>query len=101
MEIQNKFLYLQYQKIKNYKTMANFVYLEPLWYITAGETVQTVIINGCNVVYLHYKNGYYSYIVGLENLKKFLDGDTNARLFCAEDTTTFEKISILFSDEEA
>ena len=39
--------------------MANFVYLEPLWYITAGETVQTVIINGCNVVYLHYKNGYY------------------------------------------
>jgi hypothetical protein len=81
--------------------MAKLFYMEPLWYITAGETVQTIIVNGCNVVYLHYKNGYYSYIVGLENLKKFLDGDTNARLFCSDNTEDFENISKLFEDEEA
>ena len=81
--------------------MAKFVYVEPQWYITAGETVQTVIINGCKVVFLHYKNGYYSYIVGLENLKRFLDGDVNARFFCSDNTEEFEKIAKLFEDEEA
>jgi len=72
------------------------VYVEPLWYIHPDETVQTVIVNGLNVVYLHYKNGYYSYIVGLENLMKFLDGDTSARLFCSDNTEDFENIAKLF-----
>lgn len=79
--------------------MAKFVYVEPQWYITAGETVQTIIVNGFSVVYMHYKNGYYSYILGLENLKKFLDGDTNARFFCSDNTEDFENVSKLFDNE--
>lgn len=46
---------------------------------------------------MHYKDGYYSYFVGLDNLQKFLEGDTNARMLCAEDIETFENISMLFN----
>lgn len=60
------------------------------WYIKPDETVNTIIINGTSVVYEHCKNGYYSYINGLENLKKFLDGDTSARFFCADNPHDFE-----------
>ena len=81
--------------------MAKFTYLEIPWYINAGETVQTIIINGCNVVYCHYKDGYYSYIIGLENLHDFLNGNTNARFFCSDNMSDFENISKLFEDEEA
>ena len=82
--------------------MAKFIYLEPQWYITAGETVQTIIINGCKVVYLHYKNGYYSYFLCLENLYNFLSkGDVTARFFCSDNTEDFENISKIFEDEEA
>lgn len=76
---------------------ADFRYLDDAWYIHPDETVTTIIINGINVVYMHYKDGYYSYCVGLDNLQKFLEGDTNARMFCAEDIETFENISMLFN----
>ena len=76
--------------------MAKFTYIEEQYYRTAGETVQTVIVNDSQVVYLHYKDGYYSYILGLDNLLRFLDGDTNARFFCSDNTEDFENISKLF-----
>lgn len=82
------------------KVMAKFTYLPETYYIKADETVQTVIVNGRQVVYLHYKNGYYSYILGLDNLSKFLHGDTNARFFCSDNTEDFEKIGELFEPSE-
>lgn len=82
------------------KVMAKFTYLPETYYIKMDETVQTVIVNGRQVVYLHYKNGYYSYILGLDNLSKFLHGDTNARFFCSDNTEDFEKIGELFEPSE-
>ena len=76
---------------------ADFKYLDNVWYIRPDETVTTIIINGINVAYMHYKNGYYSYFTDLESLNKFLDGDTSARFFCAESMKEFENISILFN----
>ena len=81
--------------------MATFQYLPEMYYRRSDETVQTVIVNGRQVVYLHYKNGYYSYIFGLENLIDFLNGCVNARFFCSDNTEDFENISKLFEDEEA
>lgn len=77
--------------------MATFQYLdtEYLWG-RADETIQTIIVNHDKVVYCHYKNGYYSYIIGVQNLYNFLAGDTDARFFCSEDEEAFEKISELF-----
>ena len=69
------------------------VYLEEQYYITAGESVETCIIEGRHVVYIHYKNGYYSYFVGLENLLKYLnEGDPSGRLLCVENTEVFENL---------
>ena len=76
---------------------ADFRYLDNVWYIRPDETVTTIIINGINVAYMHYKDGCYSYFTDLESLNKFLDGDTKARFFCSDDMDTFENISILFN----
>ena len=77
--------------------MAKFHYSYPMWYIRPYETVQTIIVNGSKVVFMHYKNGYYSYFLSLENLMKFLnEGDTSVRFFCADNTEAFEQISKLF-----
>ena len=76
--------------------MAKFYYLPEMYYVKADETVETLIVNDCQVVYLHYKNGYYSYIIGLDNLSKFLHGDTSVRFFCADNTVDFEKMATLF-----
>ena len=46
--------------------MAKFNYLPETYYIKSDETVHTIIVNDRQVVYLHYKDGYYSYIVGLD-----------------------------------
>ena len=76
--------------------MAKFNYLPEIYYRRSDETVQTVIVNGTQVVYLHYKDGYYSYILGLENLLDFLNGNVNARFFCSDNTVDFERIGELF-----
>ena len=80
--------------------MAKFNYLPEMYYRRSDETVQTIIVNGAQVVYLHYKNGYYSYILGLENLIDFLNGNINARFFCSDNTEDFEKIGELFEPSE-
>ena len=76
--------------------MVTFKYLPEMYYRRSDETVQTVIVNDCQVVYLHYKDGYYSYIIGLENLMGFLNGDTNCRFFCSNNTTEFESMVRMF-----
>ena len=50
----------------------------------AGETIETCIINGKRVIYVHYENGYYSLIEGVKNLLNFLHGDTTERFACCE-----------------
>ena len=86
--------------------MVKLTYIEPIWYIKADETVQTCIINKdnvvINVVYVHYKNGYYSYIFGLDSLMNFLNGDVNERRYCSDNTEDFENlITELLNYEEA
>lgn len=93
MEIRNKLLIFA---IRKEYIMAKFVYLDSIYYKKADESVQTVIINDSQVVYIHYKNGYYSYIVGLDNLLGFLNGNVNARFFCSDNTEDFENIGNLF-----
>lgn len=80
--------------------MAKFRYLENEYLAKADETVQTIIVNDSAVVYLHYKNGYYSYIQGVGNLLAFLNGDVNARFFCSDNTEDFEKIGELFDSND-
>ena len=62
----------------------NKVWVGETTYITAGETIATCVINKSRVVYIHYKNGYYSLIEGLQNLLNFLNGDTSERFACVE-----------------
>ena len=66
-------------------------------YIRPDKTIETIIINGREVVYVVYENGYYSFCHGLENLRKFLEGDTGARLICLDHYEDFAKICELFS----
>ena len=76
--------------------MVTFQYLHDIYYRRSDETVQTIIVNYCQVVYLHYKDGYYSYIMGLENLIDFLNGNTNVRFYCSDNTTDFENMARIF-----
>lgn len=76
--------------------MAKFNYLPEMYYRRSDETVQTIIVNGCQVVYLYYKDGYYSYIIGLENLIDFLNGNVNVRFYCSDNTTDFENMVRIF-----
>ena len=62
----------------------NKVWVGGTTYITAGETIDTCVINKNRVVYVHYKNGYYSLIKGLQNLLNFINGDTTERFACVE-----------------
>lgn len=77
--------------------MAKIHYTSSQWYIRPDESVETIIVNGTNVVFIHYWNGYYSYFLGLEDLMKYVnDGDTSGRFFCSDNTEEFEKIGELF-----
>ena len=62
----------------------NKVWVRETTYIIPGETIDTCVINKNRVVYVHYKNGYYSLIEGLQNLLDFLNGDTTQRFACVE-----------------
>lgn len=54
-------------------------------YITASESIDTILLDNETLVYVHYKNGYASIIESLQFLLAFLDGDVNARWMCVED----------------
>lgn len=53
-------------------------------YVRPDETIETCIVNDTRVVHVHYKNGYYSLIEGMSNLRAFLNGFTNARFACVD-----------------
>lgn len=79
--------------------MNKIYYTETQWYIRPDESVETIIVNDTNVVFMHYHNGYYSYFLGLENLMKYInDGDTSGRFFCSDNTEDFENIGKLFEN---
>lgn len=61
-------------------------------YIRADETVEAAIIDGKRIIYVHFKNGYYSLIEGLCNLMTFLNGDTSERFACVEDFREVQNI---------
>ena len=54
-------------------------------YITASESIDTILLDNETLVYVHYKHGYASIIESLQSLLAFLDGDVNARWMCVED----------------
>jgi hypothetical protein len=58
----------------------------------AGETVETVILNGKRVIYIHFENGYYSLLEGVDNLHAFLCGDISVRFACTESMEETDKI---------
>lgn len=64
---------------KNHK-----VWVGATTYITAGETIDTCIVNRNRAIYVHHKNGYYSLIEGLQGLLSFLGGETSERFACVE-----------------
>ena len=77
--------------------MVTLHYTGETHYISNDRTVETIIVNGNEVVYEVYQDGYYSYCHGLDKLKKFLDGDTSARLICLDNPSLFKGICELFS----
>ena len=54
-------------------------------YITASESIDTVLLDNETIVYVHYKHGYASIIENLQALLNFLNGDVNARWMCVAD----------------
>lgn len=57
----------------------------------ADETLDTIIIDGCYVAFIHTdKNGYYSVIEGANNLYEYLSGKTDVRSFCSDDWADIE-----------
>lgn len=59
------------------------VWLDTEYLGMADETIQTVIVGGNRVIYVHYYNGYYSLIEGVNCLDGFLRGDVSERFACA------------------
>ena len=54
------------------------MYIATDYFGKADTTIDTFLINN-NLVFAYNKNGYTSFIIGLENLFDFLNGDTSAR----------------------
>ena len=59
------------------------IWLETEYLGKADETIQTVIV-GEDVVYVHFYNGYYSLIAGVNNLVAYLSGENYTRFFCTD-----------------
>lgn len=74
------------------KTKNNAILSRTDYIRNAGETVETVILNGTRVIYIHFENGYYSLLEGVDNLHTFLCGDTSVRFACTESMEEAEKI---------
>ena len=78
--------------------MAKIHYVRDTFYLRPDVTVETLIINDSQVVYDVFEKGYHNYCHGLENLHKFINGDTSARLITLEDGKMFEGICEFFSE---
>lgn len=61
-------------------------------YVRADETIETAIVNGERVIYMHFKNGYYSLIEGLGNLMSFLNGEVSERFACVDSYSEVDRI---------
>lgn len=53
------------------------------WYPKkADETIDTVIVGSNKVLFIHFKNGYYSVIDNLMQLDSFMNGHTDSLRAC-------------------
>lgn len=59
------------------------IWLETEYLGKADETIETVIV-GERVIYVHFYNGYYSLIEGVNNLISFLSGEYYERFACTD-----------------
>ena len=72
--------------------MRTIKWLNETHYFRADETIETAIVDGERVIYMHYKNGYYSLIEGLDNLLAFIGGDVSERFACVDSFAEVNKV---------
>lgn len=68
------------------------IWLDTEYLDQADETIQTVIVGDDRVVYVHYYNGYYSLIEGVNSLLSFMAGDCSERFACTDNEEKVEEI---------
>lgn len=73
------------------------IWLDTEYLDQADESIQTVIVGDERVIYVHFYNGYYSLIEGVNNLISFWQGDPSVRFACV--ASEDEVIEILKSFE--